>query len=243
MAEPAAITELNQDYETLSGPFNGATLPEKEALSTIPEEDHLNVLAAGIQLDYNRGAEQLWSNISELYHKHNPAFFDPLTVTENCNPDQLSEVFDDIGFRYCNRDAKGWYDNCEILVENFGGEWSNLIESADGDAMALYDLIDEHSFMYLSGDKLRPFFVKVVDMNIKDLEGVWELPIPVDIHVRRLTQDITGEDLSDDEVRAFWKEYGQNHDVNPMVVDTALWLVGNNWDEWGETYWENLGTE
>lgn len=234
-----AIQRLNDDFEAQRGPFADATLPEQEALASIRDEDTLCVLAAGVQLDYNRSADQLWENILTLYHEYGRHFFQPEAASE-MNVERLSETFADIGFRYCNRDAKAWQRNAEILVDEFGGTWHGLLESAQYDALRLSEQIEESGFLYLKGDKICPFFLKVVDMNVHELENVWELPVPVDIHIRRLTQELAGEELSDDEIRAFWKQKGEDNDINVMTADTCLWIIGNQWSNWGKEYWNSI---
>lgn len=233
-----AITQLSEDFSNQNAPFNEAELPEQEALDTVDSSDELEVLAYGVMLDYNRNAAQLWDNILELYEQ-TPEYFDASDAAI-CNLDEMQETFEEIGFRYHHRDAKAWRDNSQILCDEFSGSWYRLLDKADFDAVRLSSMIEDAGFKYLKGDKLCPFFIKVVDMNIASIERVWQLEIPVDVHIRRLSIKLIGEDVDDDEIRAYWRELGQDYGVEPMVADTALWLIGNKWSDWGENYWNSL---
>lgn len=239
MSDVQAISQLSEDFSEGRQPFSEAELPEKWALAQVDDASYeLAVLSYGVMLDYNRNAKQLWENIVELY-QHDRSYFRPDAVVDKSVSD-MQHLFEDIGFRYHHRDAEGWHDNSRILVSNHNGNWWSLLEHGDFDALRLKRVIETEGFKYLKGAKLCPFYLKVVDANITSLERVWELSIPVDTHIRRLTQELAGASLTDDEIRAYWREVGQEHDVDAMAADTALWLIGNNWDSWGQRYWEGI---
>lgn len=77
-------------------------------------------------------------------------------------------------------------------------------------------------------------------MNITNIERVWQLPIPVDVWIRKISKEIFQENLTDDEIRERWRSIGSESEVKPMVADTAIWLIGNNLDDWGEDYLKEL---
>ena len=239
------VRRIERDFEQATGPFSDKEelLPERAALEEVDLDDTCNFLSFGVSLDYNRSANQLWDNCLELYEVedgYGTNYFDPEDVVE-LELDELQAVFRSIGFRYGNRDAKGWMKNSQILVDEFDGSWAGVIEKAKArhGAPSLVELLNDHNFMFIKGVKLAPFYAKVVHENITSLDNVWDLDIPVDVHIRRLTEKLT--DVSDDdEVREFWKQVGRDHDIEPMVVDGALWIIGNQWDDWGESYWEEV---
>ncbi len=239
------VRRIEHDFTNAEGPFSDKEelLPERAALESVDLDDTCNFLSFGVSLDYNRSANQLWDNCLELYEVedgYGTNYFDPEDVIK-LDEDELSAVFRSIGFRYGNRDARGWMKNSQILVDEFDGSWAGVIEEAkvrDG-APSLVYLLNEYDFMFIKGVKLAPFYAKVVHENITSLDNVWDLDIPVDVHIRRLTEKLT--DVSDDdEVREFWKQVGRDHDIEPMVVDGALWIIGNQWDDWGEEYWNEV---
>ena len=241
------IKQIESDFVNAEGPFSDKEelLPERAVLEHVSVEDQTNFLSYGVSLDYNRSAKQLWNNCLELYQMddgHGTNYFNPRDVVER-DLEELQAVFTSIGFRYGNRDAKGWMKNSQILVDVFNASWNSVIDRAiemDG-APSLVKILNDHNFMYIKGVKLAPFYAKVVHENVKELENVWDLNIPVDVHIRRLTHKIAQDDsLSDDEIRQLWKDLGRNDGINPMVVDGALWIIGNRWDDWGKEYLSKL---
>jgi hypothetical protein len=233
-----AITQLSEDFSEGRAPFDTEYLPEQDALEQVPDEFDLDLLAYGVMLDYNRNASQLWGNIIELFERDNRHFIPKYAAM--IDTETLQDRFAEIGFRYPNRDAKGWIDNSQIIVDSFDGSWYNLLTRADFDAVRMKRIIEDYGFKYLKGDKLCPFFIKVVHMNVTDLERVWQLPIPVDVHIRKLSHKLIGQEVDDDEIRTYWRELGQDYDINPMTADTALWIIGNQWSSWGEEYWAEV---
>ena len=239
------IGKIQSDFENGEGPFENKAelLPERAVLDENPDINTRRTafLTYGCMLDYNRNAANLWQNCLELWQRDTD-YFDPREAAE-MSQDSLSAVMSDIGFRYPNRDADGWIRNSEIVCEEHEGSWAMLILDSHRDAEQLAENIEEEGYKYLGGEKLKPFYCKVIHENVAELDNIWTLEIPVDVHIRRLTQDLAGNELSDDEIREFWRVQGHQDDISPMVVDGALWLIGNNWDDWGEQYWEELQDE
>ena len=242
-----AIRQIEQDFVEAEGPFSDKEelLPERAAMEQVSNEDMVNFLSYGVSLDYNRSAGQLWDNCLELYEVddgYGTNYFDPEDVVK-LELEELRAVFKSIGFRYGNRDARGWMKNSQILVDEFNGSWAYLIEEAkvlDG-APSIVELLNEHNFMFIKGKKLAPFYAKVVHENITSMKNIWELDIPVDVHIRRLTHKLASDDsLSDDEIRNLWQDLGRRENIEPMVVDGGLWIIGNQWDDWGDDYWEQV---
>lgn len=233
------LEKVQHDFANAEGPFANKEelLPERAVIEEVEPEDHLRFLTYGVMLDYNRNAAQLWQNCAELY-KRESSYFNEYDVLDK-DVSEMQDTFEDIGFRYHQRDAKGWYDNSRIVTEEFG-DWDSLLIDAEYDAETLATFIEDAGFKYLKGDKLKPFYCKVVHENIVELDNIWTLNIPVDVWVRKLTKEITQEDLSDDEIRQYWRTRGREEKVDPMVVDGALWLIGNNWNQWGEEYFKEV---
>lgn len=228
------IQKIEKDINSMNKPFDMNDLPEVEAFKRVNFFLD-NFLTLGTSINYNRNADQLWKNCLELYNKSFRYFASP----EFYNLEDLEFTFEEIGFRYYNRDAKGWYKNHKI-IENTYGSVKNMVKKSNYDGPKLVQEIKNSEFLYLKGDKLAPFYVKLVDRELYSLDKMWEIDIPVDTHIRRLSKELIGkENISDDEIRAWWRQ----KDCSRMVVDTGLWLIGNNWDSWGEDYWTSLKQE
>lgn len=239
------IQRISDDFENRKGPFSDVTFPEEELLeeaAPFPAQ-RANMLFAFCTLDYNRDARQLKDNLVELY-EDDPVWFAPKTLTNDTTSytlDDLNDIMSDIGFRYKNRDSQGLWKNYNILSENYGNV-RNLLASVDYKAPALVKQLREDDFSYIKGKKLAPFFARVLhdEVSVRKLDQIWSVDIPVDTHIRTLTQKITGEEMSDDEIRRFWQVCGDEKDIERHVVDGALWHIGNQWDNWGEDYFEKV---
>lgn len=251
-----AIRTIEEDFENGTGPFADTTFPEERLLSTMAErtadgnvaslsmEDRLALVSAFATFDYNRDANQLVDNLLEL-HERNPSWFNARHVNYEGNEEILEELFADIGFRYPSRDAHAWFVNCEILTNDYHGKWSELILSTGCDARKLVMQLNADDFLCLKGVKIAPMYARIIDDEVCDLDGVWDLEIPVDTHIRRLSKDLFSDmhdpdDLTDDMIRDEWRGLAIETDISRHVVDGALWHIGNQWNEWGEDYWEDV---
>jgi endonuclease III len=233
------IRRLADDFENERGPFSVDNFPEKRLVDELGDEHKLAYLSAFCTWDYNRGVDNLVENVVQVYEE-NKGVFNPAVCVRIDLP-KLQDYFSEVGFRYPNRDAKGWQDNCQIIVNRFSAEWENLLGAAQFSAPTLVQLLRKEGFKYLKGDKLAPFYARVVNDHVAALDDLWQLDIPVDVHIRRLSRDLfQDDDMSDDDIRARWREIGQSLDLSPALVDGGLWQVGYSWDDWGEDYWEDI---
>jgi endonuclease III len=253
-----AIKQIERDFENGAGPFSDTTFPETRLLNEVAVqagdsdasisfsmEDRLALISAFATFDYNRDANQLVDNLLEL-HEYNPKWFNAWNVPDS--EQTVEHVFEEIGFRYPSRDAHAWVTNCEILRQKYHGRWSELVMSSGCDAPTLVERLNEDDFLCLKGVKIAPMYARIINDEVCDLSGVWDLDIPVDTHIRRLSKDlfshpmqpVPDEEITDDDIRSEWRRVADDMDISLAVVDGALWHIGNKWDEWGEDYWETL---
>jgi hypothetical protein len=240
----SVIQTIHTDFIQRKSPFNeDQQFPEDDLLNRIPhssDEDTAFLLTFFCTLDYNRDAFQLVDNIVELYEEEDF----PLQVTkfsDRYTQDRLEELFGEIGFRYPSRDARGVMYNFEYFSDTYE-RITYFIDSVEFSAPQLVQALRDEELLYLKGKKLAPFYTRLLSVNVVALDNLWELDIPVDVHIRRLSKSLfeeSAEDLSDDQIRKIWRSKGHELDISPAVVDGALWLIGNNWGTWGETYWNN----
>lgn len=239
-ARTTVIEQINRDYQQRQPPFDSIEFPEERLLSetgVTDTEDRLRISSAFCTFDYNRTASQLVDNLIKLYEKR-PTWFVPKALPDE---DTVAEQFGEIGFRYPTRDAHGWVTNNQILMEKYDGKWADLLEFVEYDAYRLVEQLSEDGFLYLKGDKIAPMYARIIDNHAKPLTNLWNLEIPVDTHIRRLsTEFMAVKDPSDDDIRAFWRYVANNNDIERYVIDGALWQIGNNWDKWGEGYWQKI---
>jgi endonuclease III len=230
------IEQFEQDYENEVGPFDPADFPESRVCMAVADNDMAEVLTYLVMLDYNRSADMLVDNILELYDD-DQRWFDP-QIVQDADQEELADVFAEIGFRYPNRDSTAWVENSALIADRFGGIGDMLL-AADYSAPELVELLRDHEIKYLQGDKLAPFYSRVMHQHVVPLHDTHKLPIPVDTHIRRLTKDLVGE-VSDDEIREFWTEASAKADTEALTVDRYLWLIGYNWESGGEDYWNSV---
>jgi hypothetical protein len=252
MATLDIIEQIEQDFTEQREPFDDVEFPEERLLHrvsvvagntdetiSLSMEEKLQLVSMFATFDYNRDANQLVDKILEL-HKRNANWFDAWHVPNS--EAEVEQVFSEIGFRYPSRDARAWVKNCRILRQEFHGKWSELLLSVGCDAPRLVEQVNESDFNCVKGVKIAPMYCRIINDEVTELRNLWELDIPIDTHLRRLSKDLFDTpDASDDELRDMWQFYGLQNDISRHVVDAALWQVGNQWDQWGEEYWESLG--
>lgn len=236
----SAIERIEQDFKQGEPPFDNVTFPEERLLDELPHnsmEDRARLVTIFSTLDYNRDANQLVDKLLEL-HKGWPHLFEPQKVHSK---KKVEHAFEKVSFRYGNRDANGWYKNCQILNEKYSGRVTELLLSVGADALNLVQRLEDDGFKYLKGVKIAPMYARIINDEVVTLDKLWELNIPVDLHIRRLSKELFDDDsLTDDEIREHWYMYGVTNNVDRHIVDGAMWQVGNNWDDWGKDYWEEV---
>lgn len=241
-----SIKKIESDFEGRDGPFENVQFPEQRLLEELPHnsvEDRAIIASAFSTFDYNRNANSLVDSLVELYEiddGYGTNHFDPHDIV-SLDGDKLKSQFASVGFRYPSRDSRGWQVNNEILLDQYNGRWTNLIEHVDYDAPSLVKQLQNDGFLYLKGVKIAPMYARIIDNEVTPLDNIWELDIPVDTHVRRLSQQLFGApEMTDDGVRRIWRRMGEEHEINRAIVDGALWHIGNKWGDWGEDYFEKI---
>lgn len=228
------VEQFEHDYQNRAGPFDHTDFPENRLYTAVMDDWNVEVLTYFTMLDYNRSADQLVTNILTLFDR-DTRFFDPTVVTE-LQEQALAAEMTSIGFRYPNRDAGIWMDNSRTFTAIDGIR--SLYDRADYSAPGLVEELRELDVSFLQGDKLAPFYARIVDQYVIPLDDMHELPIPVDTHIRRLSKLLFG-DVSDNEIRDRWRSVADEIGQTSVSIDRYLWLIGYNWDEGGETYWQH----
>jgi len=246
-----AIEQIEQDFDERNEPFDDVVFPEERLLHeasvnagtndeplALSHEDTLRLVSMFSTFDYNRNANQLVDKILKLQERE-PKVFDAWKVPRL----SLDTLFDAVSLRYPNRDANAWRTNCRILREQYHGRWHELLLDTGLDAVTLIEQVRDDDFNCLTGVKIAPMYARIVSQEVAELDRLWDLDVAVDIHIRQLSKKLfegADEDLSDDEIRDRWYFYAVQNDISRHVVDGALWQIGNNWDSWGQQYWEQL---
>lgn len=238
--DKSKIYKIKKDFENNNVGFDRNKFPERRLTNELGEKYKLEYLSLFVMWDYNRSVDNLVNNIIDIY-QNNQNFFDVDYVSKNMSKEDIVDVTQNVNTRFKNRDAKYYYDNINIICEKYNKDWENLLKEANYNAPNLVEKLRKANFKTLKGDKLAPFYARVINDEYKELEGLWELDIPVDTHIRKLSKDIFNDkNLSDNEIRNNWEIIGEELDLPVYVIDGALWQIGYEWDKWGKEYWDNI---
>lgn len=244
------IEQINDDFVNSNGPFADVTFPEERLLEEIKiEEDgetwaltmeeKLAAVSLFATLDYNRDANQLVDKIVEAADHDTINIFNPHEMERSKK--SVEYLFEEVSFRYPQRDAHAWHKNCSILVEQYNGKWHELLLSVGCDAPTFVKQLNNDDFNCLKGVKIAPMYARIINDEVCPMSNLWNLDIPVDTHIRQLSNKLADGCLEDDDdIRAWWGVIGQQADIELHTVDGGLWMIGNNWDDWGEEYWDSL---
>ena len=244
------IERINDDFVNSNGPFAAVTFPEERLLEEIKieedgetwaltMEDKLAAVSLFATLDYNRDANQLVYKIVEAADNDAVNIFNPHKIEKSKK--SVEYLFEEVSFRYPQRDAHAWHKNCSILVEEYNGKWHELLLSVGCDAPTLVEQLNNDDFNCLKGVKVGPMYCRIIDDEVCNLDNLWELDIPIDVHTRRLSKKLFGTpEADDDELRDRWYMFAVSNNISRHIIDGALWQIGNNWDSWGKEYWNSL---
>jgi hypothetical protein len=234
------IHRLHDDYLSWTSPFERQQLPEKAAVEGIRRgEPRYRYLTFTVALNYNRDARRLWETTRRLWDEE-AWLFDPRTLVVEYDRFDVVDVFERNGIRYWRRDAATWYQIASTLVESYRGSVLSLVASVECDGVRLLQQVRREEFPFLGGEKIGPLWCRLLHEDVVRLDRIGEIPIPVDVHVRRVTGELVGAFESDDAVRAFWNDFCALSGFDPVLVDQPLWLVGTHWDEWGREYLDEV---
>lgn len=238
--DESIIFKIKNDFEDNKQGFNKNKFPEKRLTNKLGDRYKLEYLSTFVMWDYNRSVDNLVENIIKIYNK-NKQFFDVEYVLNNLSEKDIKETTNNINTRFKNRDAKYYYENVNTIGNKYNKDWNNLLKESDYNALKLVNELRSSNFKTLKGDKLAPFYARVINDEYTELDGLWELNIPVDTHIRRLSKDLFDKkNITDDEIRNKWKEIGEELNLPVYIIDGALWQIGYEWEDWGEEYWNNL---
>lgn len=235
------VDHIGDDFTNWRSPFDSFTAPERDVLDRIDfphTESKLRFLTFSAALDYQRDADLHWKEMKTLYNEH-LELFSPLEC-RSIGQDEIQELFGDYRIRFPNRDGKTWSTIASTLLHDYDNSVSFLIDDSSFDAHTLYRTIRKENFPFLGGDKIAPFWIRLVHEHAIELESLSRVPIAVDAQVRATTTEIDPSIETDDDVRSFWQRVCQDSDYAPLEIDEALWLIGRNIDGWGRMYLDDV---
>lgn len=171
-----------------------------------------------------------------------PEFFNPYFASRLMVLEDLGQALQDVGLNYSkNRTPKFWQENAKRLVVLYGGDPGNIFKDVTTYAQACGRIQNDHK-----GGGFKGFQKKMVSMITyffmkEGFVSPFDFPIPVDIHVGRLTlsNEIVkvfgvepGEDLLAggrsnqvfDAARKFYLWLAEEKGVDPLALCDAMWM-------------------
>ena len=232
-----AIDEIGTDFLEREPPFDEFTAPERSVLEEIDwphRESRLRFLTFGAALDYQRDATLHWQEMATLYDEH-LELFSPLEA-RSIGQEEIQSLFEDYRIRFPNRDGRTWSTIASSIYHDYDNSVSKMIADHNRQAPRLYRTVRRDNFPFLGGDKIAPFWIRLIHEHGIELRNLDDVPIAVDAQVRRATQALEPAIEDDDEIRQYWKEICADSQFDPLELDEAIWLIGRDFDEWGQEY-------
>ncbi len=208
-------------------------------------------------MDRARDATRLWRNAVRLFESH-PEIFDPTQVTSMTRK-ALSDLLSQsrVSQRH-GPDADAWCDIATSLT--FGaGAVKRLVDTGTGEVQELLrdlrrrDSAGRARYPLLKGPKISAMWVRIMaEPGGADIRGIETLPVAVDVHVRRASDNLgvtetRGLDMVDAtlEVQQAWQEAVRDARIGGperiagtcAALDPALWFFGKN----GCSHCERIG--
>ena len=238
-------------------------MPEVEAVqalraSGIPDRTVRLFVTFISAMDRMRNADRLWRAGLALFESH-PGMFDPALVAE-MEFDDLLGTLDESGVsRFRGPDTNAWTVIARSLAAEDESPVRRVIERGSGDVRELLrdlksrDRSGATRFPLLRGPKIGPMWIRILaSPGGARITGMEAIPVAVDTHVRRVTQNLGVADtrnLSEAQVRsviqAAWKAaatgIGGPEGIagTAAALDPALWFYGKN----GCSHCEALGQQ
>ena len=152
-------------------------------------------------MDRARDAARLWKNGVELFQSH-PELFEPSEVSAISIP-ELRGLLSQYGVSQRHEpDSLAWNAIARSLGEG-GSPVSRVVDSGVGNARDLLgDLLTSTGgkprFPLLKGPKIGPMWVRMlVAPGEAKIDGMGIIPVAVDVHVRRVTENLGVSDTKD----------------------------------------------
>lgn len=246
-ADPNRAREAGRrlwDAWTTTGIFGQRIMPESTlpAGATPASKEHACFVTLTVAIDYMRDAAALWAASRAAFEDEATRWlFDPDALARATDA-QIEVALGRHGVAKPPRDDTAiWGQVGRSLARRFGGDPRAIAERCAYRAPAVLAEIRRKDrrghFPYLGGRKIGPLWIRMladeVGLPLRDLEAV---PIPVDVHIARVTWacgalagSYTGTvDQLADSVAQVWSEACEGERFHPIQLDQALWLQGRD---------------
>jgi hypothetical protein len=271
--------EILDDYENRRGPFNDARLPIESVMPELEFADNHEraiFLTFSTSLTYRGDARVVRQQARALWEQ-NRWVYDPEDLVGNNRYEDLLNLFTNpiiysdrqgkqrsAKMRYGKKDCGIWYNIAYTLKEDHESNPLSLLSSNNYHAKQIFDYVqtarwDEYAheqikwskkkFPCLGGEKVGPLWLRLIDRYSRSLDGMEQIPLPVDRQIVKVTNFLEGTQFPRDcgeqtreKVRELWHPFCKKHGISTAELDNVLWRIGEdeNWDKWGEKYLKQL---
>ena len=237
-------------------------MPEVEATERIrilgASEPAIRVFLTLVSaMDRARDATRLWRDSARLFES-NPEIFDPATISSMSVQDLRTLLARSRVSQRHGPDSRAWHDIAGRLAAGVGAV-SRLVEFGVGDAVELLKDLRRHDsqrrphYPLLRGPKIGPMWMRImVNPGGAHILGIDTIPVAVDVHVRRATENLGVTDTRDlglDEAKPVimdtWRTALRAARIGGpsgiagtcAALDPALWFFG----KYGCSHCERIG--
>ncbi|WP_225336220.1 hypothetical protein [Halomicrobium urmianum] len=258
------LPRIMSDYNARQRFFADHRLPEYEVLEELELEGRNLALFLTLTCVTNHihnesgeskktdGTDGLWHVCADLYQRHQWVYH-PEQLVDDDRRDELDELFQSLDLMN-SRDPDWWYRNAKALYEYWDSDPRDLLSEPNAssattttgsfDAPAIEQAVEANDFPALSGEKIRPLWLRLMHEEVHELERIEEVHIPVDYHIVGMTNRLRGDESTFDPyeeadretLRRFWHLVCQRNGLVPVQVDKPLWLLNKYWDNGGRVY-------
>lgn len=237
-------------------------IPEIKMAATLRSEGVDNatlriILTLGVSLDRARDADRLWDAVLALY-RSDPWAFDPNALKSADRRLLLGTLMDSGVSRRHRKDCEAWQQIAAALLSGNAPEpVRRVVYAGEGNYQELLQAISAQDqggkpwFPLLRGPKIRLVWLRMlVEPGGARIEGIDQMPVAVDVQVRRTTEYLgvaktSGMDLNSvrEEIQSAWHQ-GAEAAVGPVgiastaaALDPVIWFFG----KWGCSHCERRG--
>lgn len=242
---PQIVESVVKAYQNAAGVFANYANAE-DYVPTKDKYEVANYLFWVIQMDYQTKSSTLYENATKLWGEDNSRF--SAKWIAQANEKTLRKLIEE-GFRprFPNEIFLRFRNNSEALLTQYDGEAYNIIKASSSARELLDKILQFRGFGPKLGNFLLRTYVDLFDLKYNDLEEI--LP-PVDIHDVRLayqwgltdSQEMSAKNIQ--RIKELWSEACKKANVNWIIFDKALWLLGSNGKYTGDhkaDFYRNLG--
>ena len=227
------VQKIYDDFENARGPFTADMMPEHQVRGGFPSDTNyclfVTLVASIDKRKETSGERGLWRIAKDLWDAPETEWIYSPEEVIGREFEELIDLFTETPRFNYYEDPLIWYRNCLTFYREYESDPLNLLDQCRDDAINLLEFVrsneEKTKYLSLTGKKVGALWVRLLDEEIRKLDRIEEVDIPVDSHIQAITNDLLSSDMTKTEVRNFWAEVCQNISIAPVRLDKPLWLI------------------